>query len=218
MMFVGREKEMGQLREALKQGKNVIVTGKYGMGRTCLIKHVSELTQERWRFLFLDFSQTPGNLCQHLIGELWPERECRGRKEFSKYRSARFRIVSLDFNDSRRHVLVLDNIAKLSAQKLDLIRYLAWGKRFQFVTIVESFISEDDFLRLRVQLYPADIIMLQHLGKRSVYEFYQNLSERHELHWTEGQIKNLAEITGGYPLRMKEIAMRKLVRKGVNED
>jgi hypothetical protein len=60
--------------------------------------------------------------------------------------------------------------------------------------------------------------MLQHLGKRSVYEFYQNLSERHELHWTEGQIKNLAEITGGYPLRMKEIAMRKLVRKGVNED
>ena len=213
MHFVGREKEIGQIKEALEGGKNVIVSGKYGMGRTSLIKHVAEMMQKGWRFLFLDFSETPGKLCQHLIAKLWPQKECRGRDEFSKYRSARFRIVTLDFNDSRKHVLVLDNIAKLSAQKLDFIRYFAWEKRFQFVAIVESFVSDDDLLRLRVRLYPTDIIMLQHLDKRNVYQFYQNLSEGYRFHWTEGHIKNLAEITGGYPLRMQEIALRELRKK-----
>ena len=213
MYFAGREIEITQIIKALEEGKNVIVSGRYGMGRTSLIKHVAEMMQEEWRFLFLDFSETPGKLCQHLVAKLWPERECSGRNEFLKYRSARFRIVSLDFSDKRRHVLVLDNIAKLSAQKIDFIRYLAWEKRFQFVAIVESFISKDDFLRLRVRLYPPEIIMLQHLDKKKVYEFYQHLSEQHRFHWTEGHIKNLAEITGGYPLRMQEIALRELRKK-----
>jgi hypothetical protein len=213
MRFVGREKETEQIKEALEGGKNVIVSGKYGIGRTSLIKHVAEMMQKEWRFLFLDFSETPGKLCQQLIARLWPEKKYSGRNEFSKYRSARFRIVSLQFNDSRRHVLVLDNVAKLSAQKIDFIRYLAWEKRFRFVAIVESFISRDDFLCLRVRLYPAETIMLQNLDKRKVYEFYQHLSEQHRFHWTEGHIKNLAEITGGYPLRIQEISLRELERR-----
>jgi len=213
MHFVGREKEIEQIKKTLEGGGNVIVSGKYGMGRTNLIKHVAEMMQKEWRFLFLDFSETPGKLCQQLIAKLWPEKKYSGRNEFSKYRSARFRIVSLRFNDSRRHVLVLDNVAKLSAQKIDFIRYLAWEKRFLFVAIVESFISRDDFLRLRVRLYPAEAIMLQNLDKRKVYEFYQHLSEQHRFHWTEGHIKNLAEITGGYPLRMQEISLRELERR-----
>ncbi|MGQ9648382.1 MAG: AAA family ATPase [Thermodesulfobacteriota bacterium] len=215
MQFVGREKEIEQIDAALGGGKNVIVSGRYGMGRTSLIKYIAEIMQEQRRFLFLDFSETPGKLCQHLVAKLWPQRERRGRDEFSKYRSARFRIVSLDFSDRRKHVLVLDNIAKLSAQKLDFIRYLAWEKRFQFVAIVESFVSKDDLLRLRVRLYPAETIMLQYLGKREVCAFYQNLSERHQLYWTEGQIKNLTEITGGYPLRMREVALGQLRAAGI---
>ena len=215
MHFVGREKEIEQINVALGGGKNVIVSGRYGMGRTSLMKYIAEIMQEQRRFLFLDFSKTPGKLCQHLVDKLWPQRGSGRRGEFSKYRSARFRIVSLDFSDSRRHVLVLDNIAKLSAQKLDFIRYLAWEKRFQFVAIVESFMSEVDLLRLRARLYPAEIIMLQYLGKREVCAFYQNVSERHHFHWTEGHIKNLAEITGGYPLRMKEVAFRQLRAAGI---
>jgi len=214
MDFVGREKEIEQIGEALEEGKNVIILGKYGMGRTRLIRHISDMMQKQRRFLFLDFSETPGKLCQELVAKLWPQRERRARDEFSTYRSARFRIISLNLSDSREHVLVLDNIAKLSAQKLDFIRYLAWAKRFQFVAIVESFMSKDDLLRLRVQLFPAGVIMLQYLGKKDVCAFYQNLSERYRLHWTASHVKNLAEITGGYPLRMQEIAVRELERKG----
>jgi hypothetical protein len=214
MPFVGREKEIGQIREALEGGKNVIVLGKYGMGRTSLIKHISEMMQEQRRFLFLDFSKTPGKLCQQLVAKLWPQRERRGRDEFSKYRSARFRIVNLNFSDSRRHVLVLDNIAKLSAQKLDLIRYFTWEKRFQFVSIADGFLSSDDLFRLRVRMNPSILITLHHLSTSSVVQFFQQLSREHQFNWTEGHIKNLAEITGGYPLRMQEIALRELERKG----
>jgi hypothetical protein len=46
-----------------------------------------------------------------------------------------------------------------------------------------------------------------------VVQFFQQLSKEHHLGWREGQIKNLAEVTGGYPLRMKEIALRELQRK-----
>ncbi len=215
MQFVGREKEIWQINAALEGGKNVIVSGRYGMGRTSLIKYMAEIMQEQRRFLFLDFSETPGKLCQHLVAKLWPQKERRQRDEFSKYRSARFRIVSLDFSDRRKHVLVLDNIAKLSAPKLDFIQYLAWEKRFQFVAIVESFTPKDDLFRLRVRLYPAEIIVLQYLGKLEVCAFYQDLSDRHQLDWTEGQIKNLAEITGGYPLRMREVALGQLKAAGI---
>jgi len=214
MHFVGREKEIGQIREVLEEGKNVIVSGKYGMGRTRLIKHISEMMRKETRFLFLDFSETPGKLCERLVTELWPQRKRKGRDQFSRYRSARFRIVSLNLNDRRKHVLVLDNIAKLSAQKLDFIRYLAWEKRFQFVAIMESFMSKEDLLRLRVQLFPAEIMRLQRLDQMDVFAFYQQLSERHGLDWTVGHLKNLAEITGGYPLRMEEIALRELGREG----
>jgi len=43
-----------------------------------------------------------------------------------------------------------------------------------------------------------------------LFLFFEQLSREHHLDWTEGQIKDLAEITGGYPLRMKEIALREL--------
>jgi len=215
MYFVGREKEIGQIKEALEGGKNVIVSGKYGMGRTSLIKHIADAMKGRWRFVFVDFSETPRMICRHLLAEQTGRRKFKDEYESMNYKSTRFRIVHLDLGGRRKQVLVLDNIAKLSFQKADLIRYLAWEKRFQFVAIVESFVPEDDFLRLRVQLYPSEIIELQHLGKKSVCEFYDNLSERHQLHWTEGQIKNLAELTGGYPLRMREVASRELRAMGI---
>jgi AAA+ ATPase superfamily predicted ATPase len=213
MHFVGREKEINQIRETLEGGKNIIISGKYGMGRTSLIRHIANKMKDQSRFIFVDFSETPRMICRHLLTELIGRQKFKDKYESMNYKSSRFRIVHLDLGVGRKQVLVLDNIAKLSFQKADLIRYLAWEKRFQFVAIVESFISKDEFLRLRVRLYPAEIIMFQHLDKRKVYEFYQHLSEQHGLHWTEGHIKNLAEITGGYPLRMKEIALRQLAER-----
>lgn len=49
MTFLGRKKEIEQIKEALEGGKNLIVSGKYGMGRTSLIKQVAEgMQNELW--------------------------------------------------------------------------------------------------------------------------------------------------------------------------
>jgi hypothetical protein len=211
MYFVGREKEIGQIKEALEGGKNVIVSGKYGMGRTSLIKHMANSMKDQWRFVFVDFSKTPGSVCNHLLAELFPMHGFN--REHLRYRPSRFRIATLALDDNRKHVLILDNVSKLSVQKLDLIRYLTWEKRFQFVSIVERFFPSNDLFRLRVWMNPSILITLHHLSTSSVVQFFQQLSKEHQLGWTEDQIKNLGEVTGGYPLRMQEIALRELERK-----
>ena len=211
MYFVGRQKEISHIKEALEEGNNVIVVGKYGMGRTSLIKHLASAMKDHWRFVFIDFSKTPGSVCNYLLAELFPMQEFD--RKYVKYRPSRFRIATLALEDHRKHVLVLDNVSKLSTQKQDLLRYLAWEKRFQFVSIVESFLSSNDLFLLRVRMNPSILITLHYLTTSDVVHFYLQLSKEHQLGWTEGRIKNLAEVTGGYPLRMREIALRELERK-----
>jgi len=211
MYFVGRQKEINHIKEALEEGNNVIVVGRYGMGRTSLVKHLASAMKNHWRFVFVDFSKTPGSVCNYLLAELFPMQEFD--RKYVKYRPSRFRIATLALGDGRKHVLVLDNVSKLSAQKLDFIRYLTWEKRFQFVSIVESFLPTDGLFRLRVWMHPSIVITLHHLSTSSVIQFFQKLSKENQLGWTEGQIKDLAEVTGGYPLRMQEIALRELGRK-----
>jgi len=208
MLFVGRENEIGQIKGALAEGNNVIVLGKYGMGRTSLVQHVAKVTEDKWRFVFVDFSKTPGSVCNYLLAELFPTQEFD--REHVKYKPSRFRITTLTLDDNRKHVLVLDNVSKLSVKKLDLIRHLTWERRFQFVSIVESFLPSDDLFRLRVWMNPAILIKLHYLSASDVAQFYGQLSREHRLGWTEGRIKNLTEVTGGYPLRMKEIALREV--------
>ncbi|MGO8990969.1 MAG: ATP-binding protein [bacterium] len=208
MYFVGRQKEIAQIKEALEGGNNVIVSGKYGMGRTSLIKHIADAMKDQWQFVFVDFSKTPGSVCNYLLAELFPTQEFD--REYVKYKPSRFRIATLALEDHRKHVLVLDNVSKLSAKKLDLIRYLTWEKRFQFVSIVESFLPTNGLFRLRVWMNPSILIKLHYLSASDVVQFYRQLSRGHRLGWSEGRIKNLAEVTGGYPLRMNEITFREL--------
>jgi hypothetical protein len=60
------------------------------------------------------------------------------------------------------------------------------------------------------------LIMLQYLTTSDVVHFIIQLSKEHPLGWTEVRIKNLAEVTGGYPLRMREIALRELEQSGMD--
>jgi hypothetical protein len=113
MYFVGREKEIGEIKEALEGGNNVIVSGKYGIGRTSLIKHIADAMKDQWRFVFVDFSKTPGSVCNYLLAELFPMHGFD--REHRRYRPSRFRIATLALEDHRKHVLVLDNVSKLSA-------------------------------------------------------------------------------------------------------
>ena len=79
MCFVGREKEVRKLTKALEGGRHVIVTGPYGIGRTRMIRQIAETGRRERRFVFVDFSKTPGEVCE----KLWPP---SGRKRLPAVR------------------------------------------------------------------------------------------------------------------------------------
>lgn len=215
MTFIGREKETRKIIRALERGDNVIVKGIYGIGRTSLVRQVETSTTKQFRFLFTDFSATPGQVCRGLLADLFPQK--RYRKEDSqhhRYKEMRFRIANRELSDKRRHVIVLDNIGKLTKPKLALIRYLGWEKRFHFVAVVENFLPDSELLLLRAELMPAQVLTLSYLTARNTGELLRRLAEHHRLEWTETQIHHLAEAIGGYPLGLRETLDRELKRRG----
>jgi len=213
LFFVGREKETRQIIKALKRGDNVILKGKYGIGRTSLCRHVAEIGRDRWNFISLDFSQTPAKVCSHLASNLLPKTNVKAMG----YRQNRFRIANLGFDGQRQPVLVLDDIGKLTPPKMDLIRYLAMARRFRFVAVVENFLKADKLSLLRGWLHPALLLNIAYLGEQPTREFFRHFSEKYHIRWIEEEINNLAEMSGGYPLGMKEIVTRRLAREESRE-
>jgi MoxR-like ATPase len=69
--FVGREEEQKEILKTLDEGWNVILTGKFGIGRTTLVKHIASLNEIQWRFVFIDFLKTPSNICRNFF-KLFP--------------------------------------------------------------------------------------------------------------------------------------------------
>lgn len=215
MTFVGREKEVKIIIRALERDDNIIVKGIYGIGRTALISHVEECTTKQFRFLFTDFSKTPGQVCHELLSNLFPQKKYRKEDfEHHRYREMRFRIANRALPDGRRHVIVLDNIGRLTHQRLTLIRYLGWDKRSRFIAIVESYVSDAELLLLRAELMPAQVVTFSYLTARNTGELLRRLAEHHRLEWTETQIHHLAEASRGYPLGLRETLDRELKRHG----
>ena len=210
MYFVGRSRETNLVIKALERGENVIVSGRFGMGRTSLLQHVVETARDRWRFVFIDFSKTPGDICRHLIRELFPGYAARQGDTCIKYKPSRFEILNRPLEDRRQPVLVLDNIEKLSRQKLALLQLLTYEKRFLFVAITASFMPQSHYQQLKVALLAACRITLGHMSPSSTKEFFAHFSVKYNFNWTDDHIKNLSRRTMGYPLSMKEIVSAEL--------
>jgi len=210
MQFVGRKREINQVIKTLNRGANVIVKGKYGIGRTSLIKSVARITKDKWHFMFVDFSDSSGRICQELLAALLPEKRFTRDRIYKRYKlqgykTSLFMILNDPFNDNRRHIIVFDNIAKTTPQKLTFIQNLVWAKRFQFIAIVEPFLPEKELFLLRAGLLPSDIIALSYLSMKETCEFFKQVAQKNEFNWPEQYIKMLALTAKGYPLGMKEL-------------
>ncbi|MBN1548279.1 MAG: hypothetical protein JW902_16635 [Syntrophaceae bacterium] len=208
MFFVGREKESRKIIKLLKLGRNVILTGKFGVGRTALMRHIAAKTANRWLFFFVDFSKTPGNVIKQLSVLMSRGKTSKNRNVNCRYKSNRSLVVYNSLKDSRNTVLVLDNITKLTVQRQRLIRYFALEGQFQFVAIVERFLPSHDLFILRSMLAVEEPITLSNLSRKNTKELIRYIAETQALQLSEQDLNVLTSINRGYPLGAYEMMQK----------
>lgn len=210
MDFVGRKREIAAVMRSLKHGRNVVVTGRFGVGRSRLVKHISKLHPDAWQFLFADFSKPASQSCNDLMHQLIPHRGSSMRNRYTRMMYVKEILLKKKLAARLPRVVVLDNIGKISHQKLAFIRNMRFDSELLFIAIAESFLSETALFRLRSVLYPSDLLTLHNLGKPVTAAFFRYASQRKKLDWNENFIQMLAASTEGYPLLMKERLQREV--------
>jgi hypothetical protein len=210
MDFVGRKREIAAVMRSLAQGRNIVVNGRFGVGRSRLAKHISKFHSDCWQFLFADFSKPASQSCNDLIHQLLPHQGSSRRNRYTRMMHAKDILLGKKMTARLPRVVVLDNIGKISRQKLEFIRDLRFDSDLLFIAIAESFLSENDLFRLRSVLYPSDVLTLHNLSKPETAAFFRYASQRKRLDWNENFIQMLTSSTEGYPLLMKERLQREV--------
>ena len=207
MCFVGRQRELQQITNALKDGHNVIIRGHYGIGKTSLVDRIAAENSLHWHFAFVDFSQTAGKMAKALMSQYSSRHRNKSVKNL-RYKARRYILSQAAPKNNVKQVIVLDNIVKITSHRLAFLRELLLENNYFFIAIVEAFLPEQSLFDLRAQLYPATMIELLHLPKNNVCAYFEHAALKHNLPWTKKQIAALAEISRGYPLNMRETVKR----------
>lgn len=205
MIFVGRENEKKRIMKELQRGKNIVLSGKFGIGRTSLVKKIAEQLGEQRQFVFVDFGQTAGKMSKKLIEELHISSRLKKTGKKMGYRSMRYRIATVGSLTKNKPVIVFDNVAKLTPQKIIFLRHLIEEDHFQFIAIVENFLQGKDFSLLKAQLIPMETVSLHHLSAENVSSFIRFYSVKQNLNWSDAYIDDLTALAGGYPLGMIDL-------------
>lgn len=211
-LFVGREREAARIREELAAGHNLVLTGPFGIGRTALLHQVARELKPAWRFVFLDASRTAGWLCERLL-ETWgpPRLRTPGRRS-TPWTVARRRLPGLLDREPRAVAVVLDDLAKVTAPKLDFLRWLHGLGRVRILAVTERFLGEEAERRLRAALYPAPRLALGPLPEGPATAFFEGWARAQGLDWSPGTLHGLALATRGYPTGMWEAARSAVLR------
>ena len=129
------------------------------------------------------------------------------------YRSMRYRIAMIGSSNQNKPIIVFDNVAKLTTQKIIFLRHLILESHFQFIVIAENFLPKNDLFFLEAQLLPATTICLGNLNAKTVLNFLRLYSNKYHLNWSDTYIHNLAVFANGHPLGMME--MIRNIKKGI---
>ncbi|NLI47069.1 MAG: ATP-binding protein [Acidobacteria bacterium] len=195
--FVGRDREIRHIEQAITGGVNAILSGRFGNGRTSLARQIATRLAGRHPFVFLDGQHTPAFLCRQILAALDPRPDGP-----VSYKAGRALLRQLVQSANPPAVFVLDNMSGLSAPKIEFLRLLAWGRHNRFILIVESFLPSADLARLRSMFTPVTEIRLGYLSRRSAKEFFRRHAAAHRFGWSEADIDARSQAAGGYPLNM----------------
>lgn len=162
----------------------------------------------------MDFGQTAGKMSEKLMKELGLTARFKQTGKKMGYKSRRYRIANVESPKRKKTVIIFDNVAKLTPQKIIFLRHLILERHFQFIAIVENFLPKNDLFFLEAQLLPATTICLSNLKAKAVLNFFRLYSDKYHLTWSDAYIHSLAALAGGYPLGMIEMIRNK--REGYN--
>ena len=201
MLFVGRDAEIARIETALKADRNIIVQGKYGIGRTALVRETAR-RNGCWRFLFTDFGGPGAAISASILAELSGRSRHAVAETATARQLARAVATYIPPKRVRRVVVVLDNVVKATRPKIGLLRSLRTSQRLLFIAILERFAASADVMRLRVALDPAVIVSLDALDVDTSVRFFASATAQFHLPWSAGDIASLARTMHGYPLEM----------------
>lgn len=74
----------------------------------------------------------------------------------------RYRIATVGSSTKNKPVIVSDNVATLTPQKIIFLRHLIEEDHFQFIAIAENFLIGKDFPLLKAELLPMETVSLHH--------------------------------------------------------
>jgi hypothetical protein len=211
MLFVGRKSEKKKIIESLHNGKNIILGGKFGIGRTSLIRNIAKMLADERKFVFVDFSQTPGRMSEKLMKESGLSMRLKNKGNKMSYKSMRYRIANAKSSKGENPVIVFDNIAKITFQKIMFLRHLISEQHYQFIAIVEKFLPQKDLFALKAQFMPFVILTLGHLKTNDVENLLHNYAEKNHLNWMNSFTHKLALLSDGYPLGLVEMLKKELL-------
>jgi hypothetical protein len=208
---VGREREAAYVRAELEAGRSVVLTGIYGIGRTALARHVAEQMARDWLFVTADLSRPPAEVWRTLFAAIFPRERARPARKPRSAQWVRHRVSTRKPKDPRRHVVVLDDLARLTARKLDALRRLR--ERFEVVAIVEVFLPPPEQEAVCAALHARRPLRLGPLTGRATRAFLEECSRRHGFAWGPGEVRGLARAVAGFPLGMQEAVAAELRRR-----
>ena len=149
--FVGRRRETAYLRAEIAAGRSIVITGAFGVGRTALVVESARQLALEWSFLFSGFDVGSA-------GELG-DKLSRRRRE-----------------DPRRQALVLDDVAKVTPQRVEAARRLR--ERYRVIAIVEAFVPEAQQAALASALWARPPLQLGCLDRAATLKYFEACSRR----------------------------------------
>jgi len=144
-------------------------------------------------------------MSEKLIRELGLSTRFRKTGKKMGYKSMRYRIANVQSPKRMKTVIVFDNVAKLTPQKIIFVRHLILEGHFQFIAIVENFLPKNNLFELKAELIPAKTFIRGRLKVNDVKNFLRSYSDQYRLDWADGRIKDLVTLTDDYPLGLVEI-------------
>jgi hypothetical protein len=109
-------------------------------------------------------------------------------------------------------VIVLDDVASVSAPKLDFLRRLVRAERCRLVAVTEAFLPAQQMAELRSVPVAGRPMRLGPLGLADAERFFDGCRAGFGLPWSQAEVHSLAVASHGFPLGMRELMSRELRR------